>query len=269
MVLTMELCFIALLLLLHSSPHIVSGDESTLSSTLSCPAPAGVPGLPGHNGLPGRDGRDGPDGPKGDKGEPGLGLQGPPGKVGPPGLIGSKGQKGESGSPGLTVQGPPGQTGTSGEPGIPADRGLIASLQSELDVLKAKMSSIERATSFPTFRRVGERFYATDGSFAAYNETVKFCAGAGGRVALPRSLEENEALVKFFTPLSSQAFIGATDQRVEGRFVDSDGMTLKFTKWGSGQPDDYYDAQDCTIIDKYGMWDDNSCETSRLIVCEM
>lgn len=122
---------------------------------------------------------------------------------------------------------------------------------------------------FPTFRRIAKKFYATDGTFATLDEGVKLCSAAGGRLALPRSLEENEALVKIMTPLSSLAYIGTTDRRDEGNFTDQDGANLTFTNWSSSQPDDYRGAQDCVIIDRYGTWDDNSCDTARLIICEM
>ncbi|XP_026767574.3 pulmonary surfactant-associated protein D [Pangasianodon hypophthalmus] len=231
----------SVLLLLHFELHLAVGAE-----TLSCPALAGVPGSPGHNGLPGRDGRDGPAGSKGDKGDPGLSVQGPPGKIGP--------------------AGPKGEKGDLCPPGIPGENSLI---QSEINSLKAKVSVMEKATSFSTFRRVGQKYYVTDGTTGQFEQAVKFCNDGGGKVVLPKSEEENQALAKILSSFSSAAFIRATDTTEEGKFVDDEGNPLIFTKWGSGQPDDYRGSQDCTIVHNSGIWDDNSCNNNFLMMCEI
>ncbi|XP_036452397.1 pulmonary surfactant-associated protein A-like [Colossoma macropomum] len=122
--------FTALLLLLQLELHLVGGSEAGAPQTLGCPASAGVPGTPGNNGLPGRDGRDGAPGPKGEKGEPGLSVQGPPGKAGPVGPAG-----------------PPGPQGPKGVPGSPGSvpNGLITPLQSEVQALKARLTTVEKS----------------------------------------------------------------------------------------------------------------------------
>lgn len=126
-----------------------------------------------------------------------------------------------------------------------------------------------KATSFSTFRRVEQKYYVTDGTTGQYDEAVKFCSDAGGKVVLPRSKEENQVLAKMLLSFSSQSFIRATDRVEEGKFVDHEGNPLIFTNWGSGQPDDYKGAQDCTIVLNSGIWDDNSCNGNFLIMCEI
>lgn len=126
-----------------------------------------------------------------------------------------------------------------------------------------------KATSFSTFRRVEQKYYVTDGTTGQYNEAVKFCSDAGGKVVLPSSKEENQVLAKMLLNFSSPSFIRATDRVEEGKFVDDEENPLIFTGWGTGQPDDYKGAQDCTIIFSSGIWDDNSCNGNFIITCEI
>ncbi|XP_017541997.1 mannose-binding protein C-like [Pygocentrus nattereri] len=242
------------LLLLQLELHLVGGSEAAAPQTLSCPAPAGVPGTPGHNGLPGRDGRDGRDGaagPKGEKGELGLSVQGPPGKAGPAGPPGPQGPKGDAGSSDIQ------------------DR-AIRSLQLEIKSLTAKISLLEKAASFPTSRKVGQKYYVTDGSTGNFDQALKLCSDIGGAIVLPRNEEQNQALVKLIAPFGSEAaYIGITDRQVEGQFVDTEGKSLTFTKWGTGQPDNYRGVQDCASILESTIWDDHGCEVTHLIVCEI
>uniref|UniRef100_A0A671LCI9 Mannose-binding protein C-like n=1 Tax=Sinocyclocheilus anshuiensis TaxID=1608454 RepID=A0A671LCI9_9TELE len=159
----------------------------------SCPTNAGVPGSPGHNGSPGRDGRDGFPGPNGEKGDPGVGAQGPPGKIGPAGPAAPAG-----------AVGPKGQKGSPGP----------------------------QASRFSIFRNIGGKYYVSDALTANYNDGLKFCTNAGGRIALPTNKEENNLLMSLHAVLgSSYIMIGTTDIRIEGTFVDMHNQPLTFTKW--------------------------------------
>ncbi|KAK9979147.1 hypothetical protein ABG768_012591 [Culter alburnus] len=225
---------------------------------LNCPAYGGVPGTPGHNGLPGRDGRDGRDGatgPKGEMGEPGVSVQGPPGKAGPSGPAGAKGER-----------------GLPGQPGSPGCESVLETLKSEIQHLNAKMAMIEKVASVSHFRKVGQKYYITDGIEGTFDEAIKVCKDVGGTMVLPKTAAENQALLKLV--LSSglsvkKPYIGATDRVTEGRFVDTEGKQLTFTNWGPGQPDDYKGAQDCGVIENSGLWDDGGCTGVRPIICEI
>ncbi|XP_065097996.1 mannose-binding protein A-like isoform X4 [Paramisgurnus dabryanus] len=239
--------FIVLLMLQSGLLH---GAEP---QNLNCPAYGGVPGTPGHNGLPGRDGRDGKDGvigPKGEKGEPGVDVHGPPGKAGPPG--------------------PQGLTGPPGLPGHPG--GDITSLKSEIQHLNTKIAVMEKFASFDTFRKVGQKYFVYDGFVESFDNGIKWCKEIGGTIALPRNAEENRGLLRvaLASGLSGKKpYIGVTDRHKEGQFVDIDGKPLTFTKWSSGQPDDYKGAQDCGALIDSGYWDDVGCNDPHYIICEI
>ncbi|KAG7461127.1 hypothetical protein MATL_G00206730 [Megalops atlanticus] len=269
-----------------------------------CPA---YPGAPGQNGLPGRDGRDGKDGregvpgPKGEKGDPGIAVPGPPGKAGPVGPEGLKGQKGELGLPGekgsqgmagpAGPSGPGGLKGQKGEPapagekgsqgmagpagpsgpgGLKGQKGEPAPAGREPVDVKTGLFKLETATRFPKFRRVGNKYYMTEILMGDYDKGVKHCRDFGGTLALPRSSAENQGLANVISAWGHRyAVLGANDRQINGRFQDTQGDRVTFTNWGSGQPDNYYDPEECILLSKYGTWDDVACSSVYLIICEI
>ncbi|XP_065133227.1 mannose-binding protein A-like isoform X2 [Paramisgurnus dabryanus] len=265
--------YISVLLMLQSGPQLLYGDESQ-----NC-GPKGekgdrVQGPPGNAGPPGPQGSKGdsglsanvdmiPTGPKGDKGD--QGFSGIPGPTGRPGFPGPKGDPGFPGSPGMP--GFPGMKGQQGSPG-----GDVTSLQSQIHDLTAKFAMMEKAASFGTFRKVGQKYFVYDGILKTFDEGIQICKEVGGTIALARNAVENQALLKVVTAsgLSEKPFIGVTDRDKEGQFVDIDGKLLTFTNWASGQPDNYEKTQHCgTIIVESGLWDDASCNEPRPIMCEI
>ncbi|XP_031441908.1 mannose-binding protein C-like isoform X2 [Clupea harengus] len=217
---------------------------------------AGVPGNPGHNGHNGRDGKDGSEGVpglKGDRGEPGVPVPGPPGKMGPAGPPGLKGEMGGMGMPWSVKTDP-----------------LTKSLQADVQTLRSRLSLIEKATSFRIFRKVGMKYYVTEGWEDTFDAGLKLCTDAGGDLALPKSEEENQGLVKVLSELKALAgWIRATDRKTEGTFLDEDESTLSFTKWHPGEPNNSC-AIICAIINKDRVsWNDVSCDRKHHIVCEV
>ncbi|KAL2080343.1 hypothetical protein ACEWY4_024136 [Coilia grayii] len=223
---------------------------------------AGVPGSPGHNGQPGRDGRDGKDGrdgapgPKGDTGEPGEPVPGPPGKMGPAGPPGAKGEKGEVGRPAAAA--------------VTTDP-LTKSLQADVHRITSRLSVIEKAASFRVFRKVGDKYYVTEGSQGTFDTGLKFCRDAGGDLALPKSEKENEVLVKMLSLLAAErGWLGTTDRQTEGTFLDTHRRTLSFTKWAQGEPNNSDKNEHCGMIFiNTGLWNDVPCDRNYHIVCEI
>ncbi|XP_065133254.1 mannose-binding protein C [Paramisgurnus dabryanus] len=234
----------AALILIQFVPDLLAASDS------SCPALAGVPGTPGHNGSPGRDGRDGRDGfpgLKGEKGDPGIGAQGPPGKMGPAGLIGPKGEKGNSGLPGGDVQ---------------------HTLTADVKYLTERLTVVEKVLGFQTFKKVGKKYFVSDGLVANFENAQIFCSDAGAKIALPRNEDENKVLVSM-NNIPKSMFIGATDKEKEGLFVDMDNQPLTFTKWRTNEPNDYKDQEDCTVAEITGGWNDVPCSAKVNVVCEL
>ncbi|XP_041961802.1 uncharacterized protein LOC121720035 [Alosa sapidissima] len=98
-------------------------------------------------------------------------------------------------------------------------------------------TSSDKASGYHTFRKVGLKYYVTDGLLATFDEGLKFCSDAGATLVLPRTEEENQALANVHAVYpSTHPYIGATDRKQEGRFSDLNDKLLTFTKWGSGEP---------------------------------
>ncbi|XP_066562894.1 mannose-binding protein [Amia ocellicauda] len=222
--------------------------------TNTCSGYPGIPGTPGNNGAPGRDGRDGRDGKdgrdggqKGERGE--RGVQGPPGKAGPIGPVGLKGEKGEQGHQGAAF-----------------DPSLIAKLQSQVQTLQGSLSRLEKASQFLLWRRVGNKYMVSNKELGNFDQGLKICGDAGAKMATPKNKVENDVFSKFLAE-SQTAYIGANDRKSEGRFVDLEEKPLGFTNWKSGEPNNHKGKEDCTIV-LNGQWNDVSCESNCMIICE-
>uniref|UniRef100_A0A672KIP4 Hexose-binding lectin 4 n=1 Tax=Sinocyclocheilus grahami TaxID=75366 RepID=A0A672KIP4_SINGR len=239
------------LLLFQFALQMLDGAEP---QNLNCPTYGGVLGTPGHNGLPGRDGRDGKDGaigPKVEKGESGVGAQGPPGKIGPPGVAAPKGDKGNPGTPGTGVQ-------------------SALQLKSDVKYLTDRLTIVEKVLGFRMFRKVGQKYYVSDGLVKNFEKAQKFCSDAGAKIVLPRSEDENNVLTSMQAALeSTYVYVGATDRKKEGHFVDMSDQPLIFTNWKEKEPNDYNGAEDCTAIYKSGVWNDINCNSDWHVVCEL
>ncbi|XP_015208151.2 mannose-binding protein C-like isoform X1 [Lepisosteus oculatus] len=240
------------LLLLELCPGLAAE-----APTSTCSGYPGIPGSPGNNGVPGRDGRDGKDGRdgasglKGEKGERGeSGASGPPGKYGPSGPAGMKGEKGHPGPSGGTV-------GLS----------YIEKLQSEVEMLKISLSRLEKAAHFQFFIRSGNKYFGSNKEPSTFEQGLKICRDAGGKIATPGSQVENNALSKFLAE-SQYAYIGANDRTTEGTFVDLENKPLQFTNWADGEPNDAMETEDCAIIYTSEIWNDVSCDGKYIIICE-
>uniref|UniRef100_A0A8C2K1Q8 Hexose-binding lectin 4 n=1 Tax=Cyprinus carpio TaxID=7962 RepID=A0A8C2K1Q8_CYPCA len=184
--------------------------------------------------IPGRNGRDGFPGPKGEKGDPVIKFDVGVEAQGPPGKIGPPG-----------VAGPQGHQGDPGPPD---------------NALKGK----------ETFRKVGQKYYVSDGLVGNFEKAPKFCSDIEAKIVLPRSEDENKLLTSMQAALEpTNVYVGATDRRKEGHFVDMSDQLLTFTNWKEKEPNDYNGAEDCIIIYKSGVWNDIDCNSEWHVVCEL
>ncbi|KAJ8366620.1 hypothetical protein AAFF_G00348370 [Aldrovandia affinis] len=238
--------------------------------------PMGPAGLKGEQGEPGQTGETGPQGPmgppslKGEQGEPGQpGETGPQGPMGPPSL---KGEQGEPGQPGETgPQGPMGPVGLKGEQGEPGQTGNPSpDLMPEVELLRAHLSKLEKAARFSFFRKIGDKYYVTDKREATFNEGLRICTSVGGTIPLPRGEAENYALAMVLIASgSTDAFIGATDRRAEGNWVDLSNQPVTFFKWGPSEPNNTDGHEDCIEGIDNEKWNDVPCDSTQVIICEI
>lgn len=227
------------------SEAITCEDAQKTCSVITC-------GIPVTNGTPGRDGRDGP---KGEKGEPGQalrGLQGPPGKLGPPG---------NTGAPGL--QGVKGQKGDRGDSS--GAESALAKLERELRSLKSELDHIKKLQTFSLGKRSGKKLYVTNGEKMPFSKVKSLCAELRATVATPKNAEENAAVEDM---ANDSVFLGITDEVTEGQFMYVTGGRLTYSNWKKGEPNDHNLGEDCVVLQRDGLWNDVSCSSSCLAVCE-
>ncbi|XP_034280803.2 pulmonary surfactant-associated protein D-like [Pantherophis guttatus] len=264
--------------------------------------PRGIQGLhgpPGNVGPSGPKGNIGPQGEKGVKGEIGLkgalGPPGPQGKIGvpgPPGVKGSVGEKGAKGDMGVKgLQGPPGpqgpvgkagspgpkgDKGTTGERGIKGDSGLsevnllktkVSALEGQLKALQASFATYQKVATFPGGRIVGTKVFITNGYEGNFDDLRQRCGRAGGQLAAPRTLAENDAVQKIVVQYNKSAFLGITDLKTEGTFRYLNDQPLTYINWLPGEPNNN-GKENCVEMFSNGKWNDKSCGEKRLLVCE-
>lgn len=234
---------------------VVSGIEYELKEV--CSGSPGIPGTPGSHGLPGRDGRDGV------KGDPG-----PPGPMGPPGgMPGLPGRDGLFGAPGIAGErGDKGEPGERGPPGLPAY--LDEELQTTLQDLRHQISQSKGVLSLlGSMLIVGEKVFATNGQSANFDAIRESCSRAGGSIAAPESLEENEAIASIVKKHNTYAYLGLIEGPTPGVFHYLDDTPVNYTKWYPGEPRGR-GKEKCVEMYTDGQWNDKSCHQYRLTICE-
>ncbi|XP_068838651.1 mannose-binding protein A-like isoform X2 [Capricornis sumatraensis] len=178
----------------------------------------------------GTPGRDGRDGPKGEKGEPGQGLRG---SQGPPGKMG-----------------PPGNIGN---PGLPGPRGYKGDRGA---------SSVQ---TFSLGKKSGKKLYVTNGEKMPFSSVKALCTALGATVATPKNAEENKAIQDMAPDI---AFLGITDEVTEGQFMYVTGGRLGYSNWKKNEPNNHGSGEDCVLLLPDGLWNDISCSSSFLAICE-
>ena len=64
---------------------------------------------------------------------------------------------------------------------------------------------------------------------------------------------------------SSWTWIGLNDQDTEGAYVWSDGSSVDYTNWNSGEPNQSGGEEDCTNMWQSGYWNDLPCESTSVL----
>ncbi|XP_077323360.1 mannose-binding protein C-like isoform X2 [Lithobates pipiens] len=216
-------------------------------------------GAPGKDGLPGINGTDGERGQRGETGP--AGPQGPPGSNGLAGAAGPPGPRGE--------QGPPGAKGERGDSANAALENLKQQilnlerrLQSELDQQKKAFAYLKGGA------RSGNRIYVSNGAIGTYDEAATNCRNAGGQLASPQNLAENNAILTVRNQIGKDAFLGISDKQTEGTFKYLNSVVISYRNFDSGEPNNRGKNEHCVLIRSNGKWNDYICEKRHLVICE-
>ncbi|XP_068437699.1 collectin-12-like isoform X2 [Clinocottus analis] len=239
----------------------------------------GVPGIPGSKGSRGSGGRAGPSGAKGEPGTAGLpgrdGQSGPQGAQGPPGIRGAMGPAGEQGPRGLPGPvGPPGPEGSPGQAGITLQAPVPPMLHPVHPV------SLQDEAAAPTLWAPGcpvdwlnykDKCYFFSKDLHSFDDAKAICESTSASLLIINDLDELKWLKKQ-TVAKGYFWMGLTDRAEETVWRWLDGTVPAFTKWKSGQPDNWghghEDGEDCAGLIHEGLWNDFFCEDLISYICE-
>jgi len=103
----------------------------------------------------------------------------------------------------------------------------------------------------------------------SWHDARSACRARGYRLASVESLEEALFLD---TTISGDAWIGATDEAVEGAFTWDNGSTSTFSYWHTKEPNDKTHDHNCVEMvhgsPNLGRWNDNACTVLHGWLCE-
>ncbi len=100
---------------------------------------------------------------------------------------------------------------------------------------------------------------------------ARACRAMGGALAsIDSASEEGFIYGNFGVFRRTHFYIGVTDDDSEGRFHGIDGSPLRYTRWSSGEPNNYGSGENCVELADSG-WNDVACDTSPLgaFICEL
>ena len=74
--------------------------------------------------------------------------------------------------------------------------------------------------------------------------------------------------MKYIAPQLEYVWLGSSDVATEGSFVWlSNGDALTYTRWETGQPNNYRN-QDCVVFNFKLDWNDAPCSNRRNYICQ-
>lgn len=112
-------------------------------------------------------------------------------------------------------------------------------------------------------------FFSNQTYFASWTDARSLCRGIGGDLVSIESSTELNYLVPFLLTFPSRAaWIGLNDLGTTTGWEWSDGKVTKFLNWQDGQPDNWYDTEDCVIMQTKGKWDDRNCGDKASFICK-
>jgi hypothetical protein len=107
--------------------------------------------------------------------------------------------------------------------------------------------------------------YLLGDSTGSFQSARDFCQAWGGDLVEIGSAQEDALLTG---RSDDDAWIGASDQAVEGVFLWPGGDALVYTRWAPGQPDNYLN-EDCAELRAVDdIWNDVPCASSKRALCE-
>jgi hypothetical protein len=118
-------------------------------------------------------------------------------------------------------------------------------------------------------RVAGSVLLVACGEAASWARAADTCADAGLTLAIVRDEATNDVLQAFAQEIRlSPPWIGASDSQREGSWRWIDGSAVSWENWGSGEPNDFGQGEDCVQFYPWdGTWNDARCDVRLPFVC--
>ncbi|XP_071824781.1 macrophage mannose receptor 1-like isoform X2 [Apostichopus japonicus] len=118
----------------------------------------------------------------------------------------------------------------------------------------------------------GNSCYYSDTSRADWVTSEAYCVSNGAHLVSINDGDEQSYISTRVGGIGVNSWIGLRDLGTTGNFVWSDGSSLDFINWSSGNPN-YNSGVDACVAalvedSKEGEWDDQNCAVSRPYICE-
>lgn len=99
------------------------------------------------------------------------------------------------------------------------------------------------------------RFYTAGIPYAL---AERYCKELGGNLVKIESEEKNNVIAQKVKELNKTFYIGASDEKAEGKFVWRDGSAVTYTNWSQNEPNNTADCGGENYVQMYanGKWDD-------------
>jgi hypothetical protein len=107
-------------------------------------------------------------------------------------------------------------------------------------------------------------------SSVSWEAAQRACSAWGGHLATVDNAAENSWIRAL---VSGNFWIGLNDRGLtnEGRFSWVSGLNSDYRNWAPGEPNDggsFFASEDCVEVYGDGRWNDSSCDSNRIAVCE-
>lgn len=97
------------------------------------------------------------------------------------------------------------------------------------------------------------------------------CTSQGGHLVSIHSAEQQAWLLEAARQVkpSGEWWIGLDDRGTEGVFAWKDNTPVDFESWGSGEPNNWGEGEDCVYTTPGGAWNDYTCAGTREYICAL
>lgn len=151
---------------------------------------------------------------------------------------------------------------------IPSLKGL-SKLAAEKHAKEAR-AILASAASGPSASLNGHRYRRFDGNFT-WHVAKGLCEQAGGRLIVIPDAEVQKLAVALADKHNTWTWIGATDEKEEGKWMWIDGTPMTYSHWHAPEPDNFGGAQNWAAIwsgDGGDGWSDTNEWATGGFICE-